>query len=132
MGKQEVEQVEKQLSDKGECTVEADGKEFRLTKEMMSGVKRYQKKVHVEEFTPSVVEPSFGIGRIMYAVFEHNFAVRKVGIIKFDFFCTRNDLKFDYAGRRMSREGTSPFLRALHPSSAQCCHSLETRNSYLL
>lgn len=26
---------------------------------------------------PSVIEPSFGIGRIMYAVFEHNFRVRE-------------------------------------------------------
>merc|ERR1711862_307644 len=33
--------------------------------------------VHVEKITPSVIEPSFGIGRIMYAIFEHNFAVRK-------------------------------------------------------
>lgn len=26
---------------------------------------------------PSVIEPSFGIGRIMYAVFEHSFRVRE-------------------------------------------------------
>ena len=26
---------------------------------------------------PSVVEPSFGIGRVMYTIFEHNFAVRE-------------------------------------------------------
>ena len=30
----------------------------------------------VEEFVPSVIEPSFGIGRIMYSVFEHRFRVR--------------------------------------------------------
>ncbi len=36
-------------------------------------VKRYQKTVHVEEIIPNVIEPSFGIGRIMYAIFEHNF-----------------------------------------------------------
>ena len=30
----------------------------------------------VEEYVPSVIEPSFGIGRIMYAVWEHNFHVR--------------------------------------------------------
>lgn len=30
----------------------------------------------VEEFTPSVIEPSFGIGRIMYSIFEHRFRVR--------------------------------------------------------
>ena len=30
----------------------------------------------VEEFVPSVIEPSFGIGRIMYSMWEHNFRVR--------------------------------------------------------
>ena len=45
-------------------------KTFKITKSMVS-IKRYKKVVHVEEFIPSVVEPSFGIGRIMYALFEH-------------------------------------------------------------
>lgn len=31
----------------------------------------------VVDVIPSVIEPSFGIGRIMYAVFEHNFKVRE-------------------------------------------------------
>jgi glycyl-tRNA synthetase len=39
-------------------------------------VKRFQKTVHVEEIVPSVIEPSFGIGRIMYSIWEHNFVVR--------------------------------------------------------
>ena len=37
--------------------------------------KKYQKTFHVEEIIPSVIEPSFGIGRVMYAIFEHNFKV---------------------------------------------------------
>lgn len=28
------------------------------------------------DVTPSVIEPSFGIGRILYAILEHNFSVR--------------------------------------------------------
>ncbi len=27
-------------------------------------------------FTPSVIEPSFGIGRILYCMFEHTYATR--------------------------------------------------------
>ena len=27
-------------------------------------------------FTPGVIEPSFGIGRVVYALLEHTFAVR--------------------------------------------------------
>ncbi len=29
-----------------------------------------------EKYTPSVIEPSFGIGRIVYCVFEHCFRTR--------------------------------------------------------
>lgn len=31
----------------------------------------------VEDVVPSVVEPSFGIGRILYTVLEHSFRVRE-------------------------------------------------------
>ncbi|VDL92392.1 unnamed protein product [Schistocephalus solidus] len=31
----------------------------------------------VDEIVPSVIEPSFGIGRIMYAILEHNFKIRE-------------------------------------------------------
>ena len=51
------------------------GKTVNISKDMIS-VKKYQKTFHVEEFIPSVVEPSFGVGRIMYALFEHNFKVK--------------------------------------------------------
>ena len=30
----------------------------------------------VEDYVPSVIEPSFGIGRIMYAMWEHTFRIR--------------------------------------------------------
>lgn len=33
--------------------------------------------VPVEEIVPNVIEPSFGIGRIMYTVFEHTFRIRE-------------------------------------------------------
>lgn len=31
----------------------------------------------MEEVVPNVIEPSFGLGRIMYTVFEHTFHVRE-------------------------------------------------------
>jgi glycyl-tRNA synthetase len=31
---------------------------------------------HIREFTPNVIEPSFGIGRIIYSIFEHRFWTR--------------------------------------------------------
>ena len=38
--------------------------------------KRYTELAHVEEFVPSVIEPSMGIGRILYTVWEHSFRER--------------------------------------------------------
>uniref|UniRef100_A0A3P8WJL8 Glycine--tRNA ligase n=1 Tax=Cynoglossus semilaevis TaxID=244447 RepID=A0A3P8WJL8_CYNSE len=67
---------EKLLNDAGEFTIETEGKKFKLTKDMVA-VKRFQKTVHVEEIVPNVIEPSFGIGRIMYSIFEHSFKIRK-------------------------------------------------------
>lgn len=42
----------------------------------MVSVKSTSKTVHVEEIIPSVIEPSFGIGRIMYSLLEHSFRMR--------------------------------------------------------
>ena len=64
--------------------LEAEGKVTIATaageKEILPGMvtmKMETKKIHGRNFTPSVIEPSFGIGRIMYCMFEHNFYVRK-------------------------------------------------------
>ncbi|XP_049421071.1 glycine--tRNA ligase [Epinephelus fuscoguttatus] len=67
---------EKILNEKGEFSVETNNKTFKLTKDMVS-VKRFQKTLHVEEIVPNVIEPSFGIGRIMYSIFEHSFRIRQ-------------------------------------------------------
>ncbi len=42
----------------------------------MVETKRCSKSVHVEEYVPNVVEPAFGIGRILYCLFEHSFRQR--------------------------------------------------------
>lgn len=43
----------------------------------MIEIKRQERSVHVEEVVPSVIEPSFGIGRLLYAVLEHSFRQRE-------------------------------------------------------
>ena len=70
-----VSEREAELEANGKFDVSIDGKTFTITKLMVTP-KRYQKTVHVEEFVPSVIEPSFGIGRVMYAVFEHTYRKR--------------------------------------------------------
>ncbi|XP_054478568.1 glycine--tRNA ligase [Anoplopoma fimbria] len=71
-----ISDQEELLNEKGEFSVETQGRTFKLTKDMVS-VKRFQKTLHVEEFVPNVIEPSFGIGRIMYSIFEHSFRIRQ-------------------------------------------------------
>lgn len=77
LSEDEIVALEKVLAENGGKTLElSDHTDIWLTKDMIE-VKRYQKTVHVEEIIPSVIEPSFGIGRIMYTLFEHNFQARK-------------------------------------------------------
>jgi len=71
---EQIEKVEKDIGS-GEATLEFNGKDVQFNKDMIS-VKKYQKTFHVEEITPSVIEPSFGVGRVMYAIFEHSFKIR--------------------------------------------------------
>ncbi|XP_071157632.1 glycine--tRNA ligase-like [Mytilus edulis] len=72
----EIEQIEQKIKDNGEVEVTVNSQTFKVTADMVI-IKKYQKKLHVEEIVPSVIEPSFGIGRVMYSVFEHNFKMRE-------------------------------------------------------
>ncbi|KAK5983766.1 Glycine--tRNA ligase [Trichostrongylus colubriformis] len=75
MSEECIESLERQINT-GAFKLKVDNDEFSLTSNMLA-VKRSTKTVHVEEIIPSVIEPSFGIGRIMYAVLEHSFRQRE-------------------------------------------------------
>jgi len=61
---------------KGSTTIKVgDGQELTLTSDMMK-VTVEEQKVNGRNYIPAVIEPSFGIGRIMYAVMEHAFSPR--------------------------------------------------------
>uniref|UniRef100_A0A914HW26 Glycine--tRNA ligase n=1 Tax=Globodera rostochiensis TaxID=31243 RepID=A0A914HW26_GLORO len=73
----QIEDLERDIKNNGKyCLALSDGKTAEINSSMVE-VKRYEKTVHVEEVTPSVIEPSFGIGRILYAVLEHSFRQRE-------------------------------------------------------
>lgn len=59
----------------GPVKVPAGDAEVVLQPDMVK-VQRVTIKEHERRFTPGVIEPSFGIGRIVYALLEHTFAVR--------------------------------------------------------
>lgn len=60
----------------GETTVNVNDKEY-VVKSNMVDFKTVKKKISGENVVPSVIEPSFGIGRIMYALLEHSFYTRE-------------------------------------------------------
>ena len=60
----------------GAGTVEANGQTFQVTPDHVS-VELKTIKESVRSFTPNVIEPSFGLGRIFYALLEHCFWARE-------------------------------------------------------
>lgn len=53
-----------------------DGR-FNLTKEMFKSIKEVTKTEQTEKFIPNVIEPSYGLGRIVYAILEQSFSFRE-------------------------------------------------------
>ncbi|CAE5958849.1 unnamed protein product [Arabidopsis arenosa] len=75
MNEEEAMKMKATLESKGEveyyvCTLE---KNVTIKKNMVS-ISKEKKKVYQGSFTPSVIEPSFGIGRIVYCLCEHCFS----------------------------------------------------------
>lgn len=61
----------------GPYKMEVGDKNYEITPSMVAGIALVKKTEHVREFVPSVLEPSFGIGRILYCILECNFRVRE-------------------------------------------------------
>ncbi|PWN50126.1 putative glycine--tRNA ligase GRS1 [Violaceomyces palustris] len=59
----------------GTATIQAGGQSFEVTPDIVT-VEMKTIRETVREFTPNVIEPSFGIGRIFYALLEHSFWTR--------------------------------------------------------
>ena len=59
------------LSRQGTATIVG----FEITPELVT-FKSEKKTVVERKYTPSVIEPSYGVGRILYAVLEHSFSQR--------------------------------------------------------
>ncbi|KAG8739038.1 Glycine--tRNA ligase 1, mitochondrial [Ceratobasidium sp. 414] len=58
-----------------------DGRSFELTTDLVT-VERKTFKQSVREFTPNVIEPSFGIGRILYSLIEHSYWRREQDVAR--------------------------------------------------
>ncbi|KAK9902771.1 hypothetical protein WJX75_005632 [Coccomyxa subellipsoidea] len=58
------------------ATVSAGGRDFEVTPDLLD-IQEKEEKLNGRKFTPSVIEPSFGIGRIIYCMFEHAYYTRQ-------------------------------------------------------
>lgn len=71
----ELETLADQLVNSGKVTATIDGGTFDVDASLVS-ISKVKRTEHVREYTPSVIEPSFGIGRCLYALLEHSFWFR--------------------------------------------------------
>lgn len=77
---EQLEAFAKGLETDGSFTVQVDGingGEATVTKDLLK-IEFKTITSHVREYTPNVIEPSFGIGRILYCLLEHSFWTRGV------------------------------------------------------
>lgn len=71
-----LEDLECSLKNNKKGNVRIGDKDFEFTPDLLS-FERKEKKISGHSFTPNVIEPSFGIGRIIYSIFEHTFTIRE-------------------------------------------------------
>ncbi|KAF4545118.1 Glycyl-tRNA synthetase [Lasiodiplodia theobromae] len=72
------EKLSLDLQSTGKITIDVPGVgngKVELDKELVNIEKRTRVE-NTREYTPNVIEPSFGIGRILYSIIEHNYWVR--------------------------------------------------------
>jgi glycyl-tRNA synthetase len=70
--------LKEELEKNGEASLKAfcDGGDFTVTKDMVK-IEQQRNKVSGKNIIPGVIEPSFGIGRILYCMLEHAYYVRE-------------------------------------------------------
>ena len=74
----DLEELAKELEQKCKITAKIANTAAAETEipDSLIKIEKKKKTVHVREYTPNVIEPSFGIGRVIYAIFEHSFWTR--------------------------------------------------------
>ncbi|PAV17731.1 glycyl-tRNA synthetase [Pyrrhoderma noxium] len=78
MTEEELTKLQGELA-QGQTIVSVDGREFTITSDHLT-IECKMFKQSIREFTPNVIEPSFGLGRILYILLEHSFWCREQDI----------------------------------------------------
>jgi len=70
------EKLMKEMEEHNQITLKIEDQEVKLNAEAVT-LERQEKTVLEEKYIPHVIEPSYGLGRIIYCVFEHCFKMRE-------------------------------------------------------
>ncbi|KAF8730053.1 hypothetical protein AX14_005747 [Amanita brunnescens Koide BX004] len=76
MGEPELLRMKGELSQGSTSIKTEEGKQFHITPELIS-IEKKTFKQSIREYTPNVIEPSFGLGRILYVLLEHSYWCRE-------------------------------------------------------
>ncbi|KAK2462824.1 hypothetical protein APHAL10511_005215 [Amanita phalloides] len=76
MGESDLLRLKGELGQGSTSIKTEEGREFHLTPELIS-IEKKTFKQSIREFTPNVIEPSFGLGRILYVLLEHSYWCRE-------------------------------------------------------
>ncbi len=72
LSKSELFKIQQTFMENNNIDLDIDGSVYNLTDKMVI-ITMEKVKTFVEKFYPHIIEPSFGVDRLLYAVFEHNF-----------------------------------------------------------
>ncbi|PVU93524.1 hypothetical protein BB561_003227 [Smittium simulii] len=75
LSQSELEKLKSELDTAGKINIDANNQTFEISSDLMT-INLQTFKENVREYTPNVIEPSFGIGRILYSLIEHSFYLR--------------------------------------------------------
>jgi len=69
-------EIKSKLESTGSVDLEISAEKYTVTKDMVQ-ITEVEEKVSGQSITPHVIEPSFGLGRIIYSILEHSYNVRE-------------------------------------------------------
>ncbi|KAJ9112845.1 hypothetical protein QFC20_002173 [Naganishia adeliensis] len=74
---EELAKFQAELAEKKEASVTIEGGAEHVVTADLVKIEEITVSEHIREYTPNVIEPSFGIGRILYSLLEHSYWARE-------------------------------------------------------
>jgi len=71
LSEEALQKLKDELDASEKTSINVEGQDYELTKTDIS-IERVTVTEHIREYTPNVIEPSFGLGRILYSLLEHS------------------------------------------------------------